>query len=227
MEREQFVAVIRKSTELLQKVRNVGESGDWDDLYTVVEFLSDAFAQAYPTSPCGAGCSDCCEEALFRVTELEWGIVERYLSLALDVEAQREIATRALEAFGPHRDRLEALGQFWREAPWGAATEIIQSLPMRCPFLRPDSYCGIYEARPLTCRAYGHFGVTIEGRLSMLICLKHGVPFIEGLMDHWGGQYTVAPYEPFFRKLVSMQPETELAPLPLWIVRWAEKVLVR
>lgn len=219
LEPDQLRAVIRKSGELLAGVTGAGTTGGWDDLYTVLDFLALAFTRAYPGSPCQAGCSACCQDALFRVAELEWRAIEAYLAT---VPAAAMLAHQARAAFGPHREGYEALAAFWTATPLGESGAPAEGLPTRCPMLGADDRCTIYEVRPLTCRAYGHMGVTLDGTSTVLICREHGLPFLEELRTQRGPELVLAPCEPYFHQLMRLAPDMELAPLPLWLLRWAD-----
>jgi Fe-S-cluster containining protein len=221
METREYAQVIRRSQELLSQTRNVGLSGDWEDLYTVVDFLAYGFGRVYPTMPCKAGCSHCCEEMLFRVSEVEWRAIAHHLSL-LDPAEQARLKEKVRTTFAPFRPELEALAHFWSTTPMGTPGAPLEGLPTRCPFLGSDGRCGIYEVRPLVCRAYGHFGVTIEGTQTMLICRPFGPGFLEGLSGQGVEALTVPPIEPFYRRLRELGPSDLLAPLPLWALAWAD-----
>lgn len=223
MDVTELTTLIRKTPELLAKARNVGLTGDWEDLYTVADFLAYAFAQTYPTLPCRAGCSHCCEESMFRVTEAEWQAVRRYMEATLEPAVIQDFLGRVGEVFGPHRAQLEALADFWNEHEVGAPGAPMEGIRVRCPFLSAAGECGVYEVRPVVCRAYGSFGATIEGRPTMLICKNYGPAFIGGLSAA-AETLTVAPIEPIYQRLNELAPGSPIAPMPLWILRWAEEV---
>lgn len=222
MDVSELTTLIRKTPELLAKVQNVGLTGDWEDLYTVADFLAYAFGRAYPTLPCKAGCSHCCEQTMFRVTEAEWQALRRYLEAVLDPAATAEFRARVREVYGPQRDQLEELAAFWNGTELGAPGAPMEGLKTRCPFLSATGECGVYEVRPLVCRAYGSFGATIEGRPTMLICKPYGPGFINGLSEAAAESLTVAPIEPLYQRLSEIAPDSPVAPLPLWVMRWAD-----
>lgn len=223
MDVTELTTLIRKAPELLAKTRNVGQTGDWEDLYTVVDFLSYAFAKAYPSLPCRAGCSHCCEVSLFRVTETEWRAIAGTLEGGLETEAAQALKAHIREVYGPHRSQLEELAGFWSTTEWGAPGAPMEGMPTRCPFLSSDGVCGVYEVRPLVCRAYGSFGVTIGGRPTMLICKAYGPAFIDGLNEGGAQTLTMAPVEPMYQRLKELAPDAPMAPLQLWALRWADE----
>lgn len=221
MDVKELTTLIRKTPEMLAKTRNLGQTGDWDDLYTVVDFLAYAFGQAYPSLPCRAGCSHCCEETLFRVSEAEWRPIEGILAAGLEPGAVAALKAQVREVYGPHRAQLEELARFWGTTEWGTPPPPMEGMPTRCPFLSAEGVCGVYEVRPLVCRAYGNFGVTIDGRPTMLICKPHGPGFIGGLSEGGTETLTAAPVEPIYQRLYELAPGSPVAPMPLWVLRWA------
>jgi len=223
MDVTELTALIRKTPELLAKTRNVGQTGDWEDLYTVVDFLSYAFAKTYPTLPCRAGCSHCCEVSLFRVTETEWRAIEGYLEAGLEPELAATLKAQVRELYGPHRAQLETLSDFWSKTEWGTPGAPMAGLPTRCPFLSSEGVCSVYDVRPLVCRAYGSFGVTIGDRPTMLICDPYGPAFIDALSAGGSQTLTMAPVEPMYKRLSELAPGSPIAPLQLWVLRWAER----
>jgi Fe-S-cluster containining protein len=222
MDAANLTTVIRHSRQLLDQVGNVGQTGQWDDLYTVLDYLCFAFTQAYPTLPCKAGCSHCCEEILFRVSEPEWRAIARHLDATLSNEAKEDVKERVRDVYEFHRTQLEALAAFWGRSAFGEAGAPHEGLPVRCAFLDESGRCGVYEVRPVVCRAYGSFGVTLGQQPTMLICKPFGPAFIEELTVLGAETLTLAPVEPFYQKLGELAPGAEVAPMPLWLLRWAE-----
>lgn len=222
MDVNELTALIRKTPEMLAKTRNVGLTGGWDDLYTVVDFLSYAFGKAYPTLPCRAGCIHCCDETPFRVSEAEWRAMERFLRFEADATAVVALKESVRAVYGPHRAQLEELATFWSTTALGTEGAPMEGLPTRCPFLSEAGACTAYEVRPLVCRAYGNFGATIAGRPTMLICKPHGPGFIQGLAQRAAETLTAPPIEPFYQRLEELAPESPIAPLALWVLRWAD-----
>ncbi|HEY9900583.1 MAG TPA: YkgJ family cysteine cluster protein [Pantanalinema sp.] len=222
MDAAHLKTVIRQSRQLLDKVGNVGQSGQWDDLYTVLDYLCFAFSQAYPTLPCKAGCSHCCEEILFRVSELEWRAIARHLDSTLSIEVREALKEQARAVYAPHRAQLEALSAFWAGSEFGEEGAPHEGLPVRCAFLDEEGRCGVYEVRPVVCRAYGSFGVTLGQQPTMLICQTFGPAFIQELTVLGEETLTLAPVEVFYQKLEELEPGARVAPMPLWLLRWAE-----
>lgn len=223
MDVTELTALIRKTPEMLAKTRNVGLTGAWDDLYTVVDFLSYAFGQTYPTLPCRAGCFHCCDETPFRVSGAEWRAIALFLASEVDEAAREALKASVRAVYGPHRAQLEALASFWSTTELGTEGAPMEGLPTRCPFLSEAGACNAYEVRPLVCRAYGNFGATIAGKPTMLICKPYGPAFIQGLAQSAAETLTAPPVEPFYQRLEELAPGSPVAPLALWALRWADE----
>lgn len=217
MSTEQYVSALERARELLEQVRNVGETGDWDDLYTVVDFLTYAFNRANPDSPCKAGCSHCCEEMLFRVSDVEWRAIERHLERTLAPEALERLQVLVEEAYGPFREQLEALAAWWSAPERGPSPS--EGLNPRCLFLDDAGCCGIYPVRPLVCRTYGQFGVWVDDSPTMQICQAHGESFIDLMTDQGKKPLVLPQFEPLYQRLRELAKTPVIAPLPLWILR--------
>ncbi|MNL89917.1 hypothetical protein D3C87_2205540 [compost metagenome] len=56
----------------------------------------------------------------------------------------------------------------------------------------------------------------------MLICQAFGPGFIKELTVLGEETLTLAPVEPFYEKLAELEPGSRVAPMPLWLLRWAE-----
>lgn len=89
--------------------------------------LRDLYAEI-PEGSC-KGCTQCCSESVNT-------FFGEYLNLRKLLQAQGE-----LEAFE-------------KASVYYYLTELVQ--PMKCPLLRPDGRCAVYNARPLPCRIFGH-----------------------------------------------------------------------
>jgi Fe-S-cluster containining protein len=105
----------------------------WREAYEVAEStgLFQRLNQVYALVPSGhcSGCTACCSESVSTFF-IEW----------LQIRKVLEDSGRWSEAL----QRAEAYG----------LNELAR--PMKCPMLEPDGRCMIYEARPLTCRIFGH-----------------------------------------------------------------------
>lgn len=123
--------------------------------------LDKAVDKLEPMS-CSKGCSACCRQ-LVSVTRAEGALI---------VDRHREKVTAA-------RDKLEHQARVAEECFHGMEGDVLETVPeaalsywkrqINCAFLTEDQECGIYDARPLECRAYfvtssPELCKTLEGR---------------------------------------------------------------
>ena len=154
------------------------------------------------------------------MSELEWTVIARYLEQNLPQEASDSLHGFVAEAYGPHREALEALADYMGSNEHGLAP--IEGIPARCPFLDASGCCGIYPVRPMVCRTYGFFGTVVERKLVMLICQKHGPDFINLMTEKGEKPLTLPQFDPINEKLRAIAGLSRVAPLPLWLLRWRE-----
>ncbi|WP_432735697.1 YkgJ family cysteine cluster protein [Maridesulfovibrio sp. FT414] len=104
---------------------------------------------------CGKGCSDCCH-ALFDLTLIEAIYVNHKFNDKYRGMERSEIMHRADVADRQvHKIKRRAYKASQAGTP---ASEILKEVSMarvRCPLLKDENLCALYEARPLTCRIYG------------------------------------------------------------------------
>jgi len=119
------------------------ETGDRQLLASVAQAMAEAARLSGDWLVCRPGCTQCCLGA-FDITPLD----ARRLRAGL----------AALKAIDPSRaKRVEARALAYDESIDDAA----------CPALDPDTgWCDLYEARPITCRAFGPVTRTADGALA-------------------------------------------------------------
>lgn len=151
---QQLQASLAELGNALTAVTNMGITGDFKDLYALIDFFTALVDQAYPEIPCPTGCSMCCvSSGLPRTSSLEWRLIYAYL-LRLPEETWQRIKAQN-EAF-----HSEQIGLFLQEQIRIQQPE--SKLPMptfgckACPLLL-DGKCSIYPVRPAICRGYGYF----------------------------------------------------------------------
>lgn len=104
---------------------------------------------------CAKGCSDCCH-ALFDLTLVEAIYINRKFNENFSGMERSTIMQEADKA-----DRLihKIKRRAFKASQSGASTaEILKEVSIarvKCPCLKENSLCAIYEYRPLTCRIYG------------------------------------------------------------------------
>jgi Fe-S-cluster containining protein len=214
-------ATIRRSAPAIPQTDNLGQSGDERDLYYLLDYLSFAVERAYPEIPCGQGCSYCCNNQVFRVTDLEWQTLKSGL-LALDESQRAGVFARARAEFGAHREALEQMATLW-SAHERVEPDLHRSTPKGCPML-VEGRCSVYEDRPAICRGYGYFSATIEGTASLLICQQLGPDWIRQLENAGIEQVPMPNWNPVQRQLEQLNGQGAIKPLPLWLLEMAEAI---
>jgi|GEM_PF-1221671 len=218
---------IRQAPDRLGGVVTLGTTGRPDDLYTLVDDLASAVAAGNPGHPCRSGCAHCCKTTLFRVRFPEWAVLRAHVDRTWDAGVWDALVQEVVQAWAPHEERLEALATFWSSHALGEPGAPLEGFPVRCVFLDGSDRCRVYEARPLTCRAFGAFGVTLGGSPTLLICQENGPDFIRDLEQSGRDRVVVPSVEPFFRKLDGFDPTPVVAPLPWWILQEARLARAR
>ena len=134
---------------------NIGESGDRNDLYFLIDTMNEAIKEAVPGSVCAAGCSRCCHFpiALFNISPLEWRTIEVFLD-GMEEEGRERILGNFRRDFKKKTKQLSLI-QWIVDRPISFVPKL-GGLP--CPFLEKGN-CAIYPARPLYCRTFGYYTV--------------------------------------------------------------------
>lgn len=194
---------------------NLGVTDDWRDLYHLLDYLCFAVDSAYPEIPCSKGCSHCCNNQLFRVTEAEWHVVRR--GLAKMTEETRGAVFASVNAlYGSQREVLEQMAAQWSRGellPAGLANQVAS----HCPLL-VEGRCSVYGDRPGICRGYGYFSATVQGTSSLLICKQFGPGWIQHLEASGVDQLPMPNWNPVQRKLEALSGGGSIKPLPLWLL---------
>lgn len=129
----------------------------YEKLRSSVDAAFASVAQRHPDCvTCHEGCSDCCH-ALFDLSLVEAMYLNRAFQKKFGYGPERSaIVERASEV---DRRLARVKRDLFREEKEGRPTETIlreaAGMRMRCPLLDDNDRCVLYEARPITCRAYG------------------------------------------------------------------------
>lgn len=113
---------------------------------------------------CKSGCSICCKNSYFAVSELEYSYVKNGFEKLNS--KQREIITqKAIEIFKERRQFLKT-------------NQNIFDFSYQCPFLNHDT-CSIYEYRPMLCRSHGLIYKDIEkqNKINLPYCVNLGLNY--------------------------------------------------
>ena len=131
-------------------------------------FVDRAAAQVAQNFPdcvtCHKGCSDCCH-ALFDLSLVEAMYLNRAFREKFDYGPERSALVERASRIDRQLTRMKR--DFYREykqdGDAGAILLEAAELRMPCPLLDENNACILYEARPITCRAYG-IPTSIGGR---------------------------------------------------------------
>lgn len=113
---------------------------------------------------CRAGCSVCCKNSYFAVSELEFDLAREGLNRLSDSRKEL-IIQKAVRIFKERRAFLKECND-------------ILSFSYECPFLE-NEVCSIYEYRPLLCRSHGLMYKDIEkqNKINMPYCVNIGLNY--------------------------------------------------
>ena len=208
-------ATIRDLTPALMAPTNLGESGDRQDLYWLIDYLCFAVDQAYPGLPCKNGCFECCTTNVFRVTALEWEAVQRGLA-KLPPERRAAIYAAARAVFGDKRAALEGVAAQWTALARPDPADY-DAVALACPML-DGGRCSIYDDRPAICRGYGYSSARVNGTSSLLLCHTHGPAWMAALDAQGYEQLPMPSWNPVQATLEQLNEGRPIKPLPLWLL---------
>src|SRR5262245_50457163 len=109
------------------------------------ETLAKLLAQDGAAPPCGPGCSACCSEPVLAGRQEAELIVARLRDFPL---AEQERIVAAVE------DRVARFLASPLRHDSDPSAHAYRKLRLPCPLLTPEGRCGVYEIRPLACRAH-------------------------------------------------------------------------
>ncbi len=123
-------------------------------------FVDGAFAQVDQKCPgcvlCHVGCSDCCH-ALFDLSLVEAMYLNKAFREKFGYGPERSAILERAEQADRKLTRIKK--KLYLDQKHGEATDAIfheaSEERMRCPLLGDNDECVLYDARPITCRAYG------------------------------------------------------------------------
>ena len=114
--------------------------------------LRDMFEKQAPFIKCKKGCTYCCKEGEYPLSELEYvNMMLYYHSLPNDTK-------------GIINQNIEKILEQDRQKLY------------ECPFLVNDA-CSVYPARPIICRAFGLISFKDNGRPKMPFCIELGLNY--------------------------------------------------
>lgn len=114
--------------------------------------LNHMFEKQAPFIKCKKGCTYCCKEGEYPISELEYvNLMLYYNQLSNDVKGK--INQNIEDLIKKNRQKLYT-----------------------CPFL-VDDLCSVYPARPIICRAFGLISYKDNGRPKMPFCIELGLNY--------------------------------------------------
>lgn len=221
-----FQQAVVRCREHLRHSTNLGQSGDFHDVYYLIDYLASVVHLNYTAIPCKAGCHGCClDSGLPRVTALEWQVIHDHLvnDLSLGTQAQIIDQTRRL-----HQDQVPALLEEQRhiQRPHTDESGLHLAKPdlksMRCPLL-VDGRCSVYQVRPGTCRAYGFFTVRVRQQSQLFACRMAADTVVEDLKLQGVEEWAMPVWDKFAERIYALNGDVgTVATLPLWILSHAD-----
>jgi Fe-S-cluster containining protein len=138
-------------------------SMDFTIFFEKYEMLSraadDAFEAIRKSHPdcvtCKTGCADCCH-ALFDLTLIEaMYINHQFGKVFSSAEKGRLVEKAAAVDREIHRLKRKAYKRVRSGEDEALILQEMAEVRIRCPLLKDDDQCALYEHRPITCRLYG------------------------------------------------------------------------
>lgn len=128
-------------------------------LNTLDQVLTKYFDDQKEFIFCQKGCSHCCEEGTYPLSELEYAYLLLGFFKIPPVEQRKVI------------QRIQKLKEEYKK------TEDKKNFHHRCPFLSEDKVCTVYEHRALICRTFGLLTITSEGKCVVPFCNDLGLNY--------------------------------------------------
>ncbi|MBC7475506.1 MAG: YkgJ family cysteine cluster protein [Candidatus Sericytochromatia bacterium] len=197
-----------------------------EDVYDVIDFISDETRNSYKHIVCKVGCSDCCKGLHPPyITAAEWEYILYYLN-DLPKVVQDEIIRRARWYAQEYRDAL-LLQQDLIDGKMQSQQEIDQAYKTlskamadaTCPFLVIDR-CGIYPVRPAKCRAHGNYLVKVNEKVRVHTCLPQVSEWESYIDNQEGNRGITLPLWNVYEQVIGIlnPPNTLVASMPIWLI---------
>lgn len=197
-----------------------------EDVYDVIEFVTDEVKNSYEHIVCKTGCSDCCKGLHPPyITAAEWEYILYYIS-DLPKPIQAEIVRRAKwygqqykDALLLQQDLVTGKIQTQQETEKAYKTLSKALADSTCPFLVIDR-CGIYPVRPAKCRVHGQFLVQVGDNIRLQTCLPQVSEWEEYINSKNKTRNITMPLWNVYEKVITLlnPPNTLVATIPIWLL---------
>lgn len=107
---------------------------------------------------CKKGCSYCCEKGVYPYSELEF----QYLTLGVLNLPNNEKS-----------EVLDNISKLKEEYKNFSGDKFLH----KCPFLKSDKTCAVYDYRGIICRNFGILQINDSGKVFMPFCQEHGLNY--------------------------------------------------
>lgn len=198
-----------------------------EDVYDIVDFVSEEVKTSYEHIVCKVGCSDCCKGLHPPyITAAEWEYILYYINDLPEV-IQEEIVRRARWIVQEYRDSLllqqdlisgRLQSQQEIEKAYKTLSKTLSNYT--CPFLVIDR-CGVYPVRPAKCRAHGNYLVQVNDKIRVHTCLPQVNEWEEYINSQQEGSRSLTmPLWNVYEKVISIlnPPGTLVAGIPIWLI---------
>lgn len=111
-----------------------------EHLNKITDEISSYFNEQKDYIKCKQGCSICCSNSYYPITELEYSYIKKELE-NFSIDEIESLQKKALEIYKQRKEFLKTHSE-------------AKDFEYVCPFLR-DNLCCVYTHRPLICRSHG------------------------------------------------------------------------
>lgn len=211
--------VMQDVRHALPQASNLGRSPDEQNVYVLIDQVTEAVKADWPQSKCGAGCGRCCDlhRALIRVFRSEWDVVHDFLVATLSEEALNALVEGFWERFTPYLPLLERYQAVLDAGDRPHPTA--KDLPLACPLLDQTGSCSVYPVRPAICRGYGLFSLRREGFGEIFACsMQQEALEVQG-EGETGPKLRLPSFSPLYQKVADLCADEPKKLIPLWFAQ--------
>lgn len=196
-----------------------------DEVYALLNQLSEDVFDMYPHIACRTQCSTCCKgHSMPAVTSLEWQKLFQFLHEGYTEPERQALIERARAMYNPRKEKYWTVHDVI-QAPKDKAqlqrfAEVLPEMEgTQCAFL-VDERCSVYPSRPAKCRAHGAF-LNMLGDQVILHACESEVDKMETHLTQLGSRKVLMPIWNDFDAKIRGELNAPDAPstiLMLWLV---------